>query len=70
MLEPWALAGEITKEAAENAIEKLAAGHGLSTQDTKDLKLLAGVTTAAILGGIKLSGVSKFASAKKIAGPL
>lgn len=65
MLEPWALAGEVTKEAAENAIEKLAADHGLSAQDTKDLTLLAGVTTAAILGGIKLSGVSKFASAKK-----
>lgn len=66
MLEPWALAGEVTKEAAENAVAKLAADHGLSAQDTKDLKLVAGITTAAILGGIKLSGVSKFANAAKL----
>ncbi len=65
ILEPWALAGEVTKEAAENAVAKLAADHGLSAQDTKDLKLVAGITTAAILGGIKLSGVSKFANSAK-----
>lgn len=51
-LAPLALAGELTKEAAERAIGNLAASHGLSSQDTKDLKLVVGVTTAAILGGI------------------
>lgn len=58
ILEPWALAGDVTKEAAENAVAKLAADHGLSAQDTKDLKLIAGVTTAAIIGVIKVKGAT------------
>ncbi len=52
ILEPWALAGDVTKEAAENAVAKLAVDHGLSVQDAKDLKLVAGITTAAIVGAI------------------
>lgn len=51
-LKPLEAGGELTKEAAERAIEQVAAKHGLSVQDTKDLKLVTGVTTAAILGAL------------------
>ncbi|CUX54353.1 Filamentous hemagglutinin [Agrobacterium deltaense Zutra 3/1] len=56
--EPLAAAGTLGKEASERAIADIAAKHGLSFEDTKDLKLLVGVTTAAIIGvvGIKAGG--------------
>ncbi|WP_407865921.1 hemagglutinin repeat-containing protein [Phyllobacterium phragmitis] len=58
-IEPLAAAGQLTREAAARAIENIAAAHGLSPQETKDLKLVAGVTTAAILGLTKVSGVGR-----------
>nr|WP_246651404.1 hemagglutinin repeat-containing protein [Rhizobium laguerreae] len=73
-LKPLEDAGELTKEAAERAIEQLAAEHGLSIQETKDLKLVAGVTTAAIIGvvgsrlNLKLSSTEIESVAGKIAG--
>lgn len=56
--EPLAAASSLGKEASERAIADIAAKHGLSFEDTKDLKLLVGVTTAAIIGvvGIKAGG--------------
>ncbi len=49
-LEPLAKYGTLGVEARERAITSIAAKHGLSEQDTKDLKLVVGVTTAAIIG--------------------
>ena len=37
-LEPFAAAGTLGKEASERAIVDIAAKHGLSAHDTKDLK--------------------------------
>ncbi|WP_420895292.1 hemagglutinin repeat-containing protein [Sinorhizobium meliloti] len=51
-LKPLEAGGELTKEAAERAIEQVAAKYGLSAQDTKDLRLVTGVTTAAITGAL------------------
>lgn len=53
---PFAAAGELTKDAAVRTVEQLAAKYGLSSQDTKDLKLVAGVTTAAIVAAIGSKG--------------
>lgn len=55
-IEPLAAAGQLTKEAASLAIGRIAADHGLSAQDTKDLKLVAGVTTAVIIGAVGAKG--------------
>ncbi|WP_107675999.1 hemagglutinin repeat-containing protein [Agrobacterium sp. LAD9] len=54
-LKPLKALGGLSKEASERAITSIAAKHGLSEQDTKDLKLVIGVTTAAIIGvvGVK-----------------
>jgi filamentous hemagglutinin len=50
--------GELSKEAANKVIDKLAAERGLSTQDVKDLKLITGVTLAVAIGaGTKLTGL-------------
>ncbi|MCO6180928.1 polymorphic toxin type 50 domain-containing protein, partial [Ciceribacter sp. RN22] len=55
-IEPLATAGQLTKEAASLAIERIASDHGLSAQDTKDLKLVVGVTTAVIIGAVGAKG--------------
>ncbi|MCO6180759.1 EndoU domain-containing protein, partial [Ciceribacter sp. RN22] len=58
-IEPLATAGQLTKEAASLAIERIASDHGLTAQDTKDLKLVVGVTTAVIIGAVGTSGFPK-----------
>lgn len=72
MLEPLAEAGELTKEAAEQAIERLANSRGLSVQDTKDLKLVVGITTATIIGALsaKTSLKAKFTVHERVLGQL
>lgn len=51
-MKPLADAGELTKEAAERALEQVAQKHGLSAQDTKDLELVVGAPTAIIVGAV------------------
>ncbi|WP_353653756.1 hypothetical protein [Labrenzia sp. R5_0] len=48
-LKPLADAGELSSEAVARTVERLATEQGLSNQEVKDLKLVATVTTAAIV---------------------
>ena len=48
-LKPLADAGELSSEAVARTVERFAKEQGLSNQEVKDLKLVAAVTTAAIV---------------------